>query len=1262
MAEVGAIASVIAIAQFGASLSIGLYSIADTIGSANKDVRRIAKDIALFSAVLKDLGVALEGAKKSRVYRKNAFDTAQMIVKECEDVFQEIQKVSTKSGNADPPLEAHVSLPTLERLKWVFRKDRVRLLRADLESLKSTILVQLAVMSFAERHERDAKALLVLSEADEVIALKSLVLANETATDDLRELYNEKEDTASEKTEHQWKPGPIAIGGVAKRSLSSTSSDKAVDMSSCVPSRQGPVSQANPATEPQNSPAEHLKARYREIWGQLDQLELALKKLEIARWERERIEWNILVGQTNRMELEWKRTLYVSVLVKKMKELGIAEDDAAMAIESLIESNHRLGHRMEISHKVHSDDLSFETLKRFRIRFQHDKHDPDSFVVTRWVPEYFEDILWAHTLQLLGPRVADAGRHGVPQDVVTYNSLSATSKSSHSITHEVDTRQALEKRMRERLKEEEEYIQPSQWRWSGPTFYTMEGQEKLENELMRKEFEAVTKEKENQQIRIRKEHEYKAAHEEEAKQKWTEEERKKAWQKEEVKQKLIEEERNKAWQKETLLWRAAEEAKKARDRGDTSKTTHGRPMDMGGQEDLEKPTQAGPIQYRKRPQTVQEQSMLSEYPTFLDPSPSSRESPVVISNSPSYHDSAATYTESQGSTLHTQHYQTPSTENPHLNHAYSKSSDHAYRDEYKERPSSDLVMSDNNGETHMSSLDLKRTTYTKIARRHISLETLRQFELPYKLDDHDPEGYVLVKRWVPEQLQERLREHTRQIRKAREIHHRKLLFEEEIQRSEIARGRPRLLIDSEARCLNCGVGHIGRDCSPAVEISNSDNDLEGYTLHAATSWDGVRTYPMPFSSRALLKMVQDQRREGILIHQRLNSLQPAQQGQVHLLIRDKNDQDSNFVWSLVYLAWEWAIDAKGSSTIPVILERSSIKRGHKPSSIHTPVKQSHSPFSQHELSSNLGTTHDPWNNKVELSPAEMQGLPNSQGQAASTHVQTMQQGSQENSGRTISHKRSGARRRRVQQDESVQATPIEQVAFPPPQLGGPSYQLDQAAPLPVRPGSDSPSQKPYGPDIKFQGNVVSFGAPSTTNPQETDDDSDDGLFSVRLPTGQSRLAPLRNRQTPPPIATTDSSLDIQGSGSNVGEDVDMARYIYEKYSTPGVSSSSVDFGASLEMDAGGDVSDLKSEGKQGETIRASESNQYQVPVHAIPRGSIRKSYRSACLPAYFSESDVPELKKRKKVGAAITSPDPAGTGSGLDIVQNLLKEWTTVLD
>ncbi|KAI9790280.1 MAG: hypothetical protein M1816_005305 [Peltula sp. TS41687] len=112
--------------------------------------------------------------------------------------------------------------------------------------------------------------------------------------------------------------------------------------------------------------------------------------------------------------------------------------------------------------------------------------------------------------------------------------------------------------------------------------------------------------------------------------------------------------------------------------------------------------------------------------------------------------------------------------------------------DYKERLKRDLGLNDAQiaklaNKENSAALDLRRTTYTKIARRHISLETLKVYDLPYKLDDHDPEGYVLVKRWVPEYLQERLWEHTRRIREERQFHQRKLMLEEDMARLEIVR-------------------------------------------------------------------------------------------------------------------------------------------------------------------------------------------------------------------------------------------------------------------------------------------------------------------------------------------------------------------------------------------------------------------------------------------------------------------------------------------
>lgn len=57
-------------------------------------------------------------------------------------------------------------------------------------------------------------------------------------------------------------------------------------------------------------------------------------------------------------------------------------------------------------------------------------------------------------------------------------------------------------------------------------------------------------------------------------------------------------------------------------------------------------------------------------------------------------------------------------------------------------------------------------TYTRFARKHLSLETLREFNVGFDLDA-DPE-YVLVRRRVPEWEQDRMWEHTKLIREKRD--------------------------------------------------------------------------------------------------------------------------------------------------------------------------------------------------------------------------------------------------------------------------------------------------------------------------------------------------------------------------------------------------------------------------------------------------------------------------------------------------------------
>ncbi|CAM1510793.1 Fc.00g083060.m01.CDS01 [Cosmosporella sp. VM-42] len=55
--------------------------------------------------------------------------------------------------------------------------------------------------------------------------------------------------------------------------------------------------------------------------------------------------------------------------------------------------------------------------------------------------------------------------------------------------------------------------------------------------------------------------------------------------------------------------------------------------------------------------------------------------------------------------------------------------------------------------------------YTRMSRRHLSIETLNNFNIPFE-DDADPD-YVLIKRWVPEWEQDQLWANTKRIRESR---------------------------------------------------------------------------------------------------------------------------------------------------------------------------------------------------------------------------------------------------------------------------------------------------------------------------------------------------------------------------------------------------------------------------------------------------------------------------------------------------------------
>ena len=85
---------------------------------------------------------------------ENAMQTADKVVKECLEVFEEIETTLVKKM---PSLRVKSSekrpkaVVLLQRVKWTYLQPKLQLLRSNLDRLKSTLLLMLNVITYARQ-------------------------------------------------------------------------------------------------------------------------------------------------------------------------------------------------------------------------------------------------------------------------------------------------------------------------------------------------------------------------------------------------------------------------------------------------------------------------------------------------------------------------------------------------------------------------------------------------------------------------------------------------------------------------------------------------------------------------------------------------------------------------------------------------------------------------------------------------------------------------------------------------------------------------------------------------------------------------------------------------------------------------------------------------------------------------------------------------------------------------------------------------------
>jgi hypothetical protein len=202
MAEIGLAASIIGVASAGAKLSLALYQFAEIVGSAASEVRSVAGDISIFCSVLHQLDATLQEAKATR-YSLTAITTAEAIVGECRNIFNQIQAVvdKLKRESVDTPQE--LTLAWTARVKWVFQRSKVSLHQSKLESMKATLLLMLTALAMARRASVGQYE--TLKNSSEQALAQSLVITQQAALDKLRkeeELEAQVDGLAQEEGAH----------------------------------------------------------------------------------------------------------------------------------------------------------------------------------------------------------------------------------------------------------------------------------------------------------------------------------------------------------------------------------------------------------------------------------------------------------------------------------------------------------------------------------------------------------------------------------------------------------------------------------------------------------------------------------------------------------------------------------------------------------------------------------------------------------------------------------------------------------------------------------------------------------------------------------------------------------------------------------------------------------------------------------------------------------------------------------------------------
>jgi hypothetical protein len=145
--------SISRMAATGTGLTIALLSYTGEVTNADKNMADLAGDVGLTSNVLTSVGSFLAEKDNSSLPSPQALKDAQSILARCHDTFDEIKSMVDNNVKSKTDLIGKAKYGKKARFWWPVKSNKAELLKTRLESLKTSLLLLLQVLSLAKERE-----------------------------------------------------------------------------------------------------------------------------------------------------------------------------------------------------------------------------------------------------------------------------------------------------------------------------------------------------------------------------------------------------------------------------------------------------------------------------------------------------------------------------------------------------------------------------------------------------------------------------------------------------------------------------------------------------------------------------------------------------------------------------------------------------------------------------------------------------------------------------------------------------------------------------------------------------------------------------------------------------------------------------------------------------------------------------------------------------------------------------------------------------